>query len=294
MRTGSFAAAGRELGYTASAVSQQMSALERSLGLQLFEREVRRVRPTPAAAYLCERAEELVGLVTQLDCDIARLAAGQVGNLRIGSFSSAGAALLSPAIARFLIRRREVQISLDEGEPHDLFPRLAAGDLDVALGFAYDLVPASWPDELTVTELVTEPVHVIASVHHRLAAQEQIAFADLSAETWVANREETAAHACLLRRAAQAGFEPDIAFRTNSFEAVRGLVRHRLGVGLVPDLGYVQDRELTVLSVADGLPQRRVVAANRRLHRSPLVKGFIDALGHVADRRQQTPTAIAL
>ena len=167
IRSGSLAAAGRELGYTASAVSQQMSGLERSLGLRLFDRRSRSVIPTEAAQYLYERAGELLVLVEQLEADVGRLAAGQAGRLRIGSFASAGRPIVAQVVARFLIRRHGVEVSLDEGEPHELFPLVRDGDLDVALGFRYDLVATDWPAEVHITELVVENLYVIA--HRQLA-----------------------------------------------------------------------------------------------------------------------------
>ncbi|SKC70820.1 LysR family transcriptional regulator [Krasilnikoviella flava] len=281
IRLGSFAAAGRELGYTASAVSQQMAGLERSLGLQLFERHARSVAPTEAAQYLFERSAELLGLVDQLEADVARLAAGQAGRLRIGSFASAGGPIVAQVIARFLVRRRDVEISLDEGEPHELFPRVLEGDLDVALGFRYDLVPTRWPQEVVLTELMVEDLYVIAPRRHRLAHADAVDVGDLAAERWIANREDTAASRCLVALAEQEGFSPRIAFRSNSFGTVRGFVSAGLGVALIPGLAHEPDDEIVTLPVSRQLPRRQIVAATRRVHDNPLTSAFLAAVRHV-------------
>lgn len=281
IRTGSFAAAGRELGYTASAVSQKMSGLERSLGLQLFERQARRVSPTEAAQYLYERAEDLLDLVDQLEADVGRLAAGQAGRLRIGSFASAGGPILAQVIARFLIRRHDVEISLDEGEPHELFPRVLDGDLDVALGFRYDRVPTVWPPDVRLTVLMVEPLYVIARRGHRLASKDRVDFPELSSERWIANREDTAASDCLVAFAAEEDFVPNIAFRSNSFGTVRGFVAAGLGVAMIPSLAHEPEEDIVTLPITRPLPRRQVVAATRRVDNNPLTSAFLAAIRHV-------------
>lgn len=208
-----------------------MSALERPLSLRLFERQARRVVPTEAALYLHERAEELLELLTQLEADAERLAAGQAGRLRIGSFASAGGPILAQVIARFLVRRRGVGISLDEGEPHELFPRVLDGGLDLALGFRYDLVGTVWPHEVRLTDLMVEDLYVIARRRHWLATKEHVDFRELRTERWIATRGDTAASACLIALADEEGFVPNIAFRSNSLGTMRGFCFGRFGCG---------------------------------------------------------------
>ncbi len=283
IRTGSFSAAGRELGYTASAVSQQMSGLERSLKLQLFERQARRVIPTESAQYIDQRAEDLLELIGQLKVDVERLAAGQAGRLRIGSFDSAGAPIMAHVIARFIEHRRDVEISLDEGEPHELFPRVLDGDLDVALGFHYDLVPTAWPLEVRLTALMVDDLSVIAHRRHRLASKDRVDFSDLRNERWISNREDTAASHCLLALATAEGFTPNIAFRSNSFGTVRGFVSAGLGVALIPSLAYEPDDVIVRLPITRPLPARHVVAATRRVDSNPLTSAFLAAIRNVTE-----------
>lgn len=290
IRGGSFAAAGRELGYTASAVSQQMSALERSLGLQLFERQARGVTSTEAAQYLYERAGELLDLVDQLEGDAERLAAAQAGRLRIGSFASAGAPIVAQVISRFLVRRRDVEISLDEGEPHELFPRVVDGDLDVALGFRYDLVATSWPRDVRLTHLMVEDVHVIAPRKHRLARKDGVDLSELARERWIANTEDTAASRCLVALGASEGFTPHIAFRSNSFATVRGFVAAGLGVAMIPTLAHEPDQAIATLPITRRLPQREIVAATRKVHDNPLTNAFLAAIRHVTASVASTPS----
>ncbi|MQA03603.1 MAG: LysR family transcriptional regulator [Streptosporangiales bacterium] len=284
VRLGSFADAGRELDYTTSAVSQQMAALERTTGLQLFERHSRHITCTPTATYLYERSSELIGLLSRVQNELTRLSAGKAGRIRIGSFASAGTALLPRAFERFLRNRDDIEVTLDEGEPHDLVPRVVQGDIDVGLVFRYDLVPRTWPNELRVMELMTEPLVVIASSRHRLVRRKRPAsFDQLTDERWIATLEGTALHSCLLARGVASGFRPDIAFRTNNFAAVRGLVSAAVGVAIIPTFAYDPSKDIKALTIGDGLPQRHVAAVSRRLDDGPLVNAFLRSLRDAAD-----------
>ena len=161
LRTGSFAAAGRHLGYTGSAVSQQMSALEAESGLVLFERGAQGVKPTAEAQLLSERAIETLGALATLQEAVREIAAGTRGRLGLGSFPTASEVLAPRALARFGRDFPDVEVRLEDGEPHQLLTRLLEGDLDVIVVFRYDLVPQSWPAGSVRTPLLTEPVRLL-------------------------------------------------------------------------------------------------------------------------------------
>lgn len=284
VRTGSFAATARELGYTASAVSQQMSTLERTLGISLFERSAKSMIPTEAAHSLDERIEEIVDLLDRIDIDIARLGAGQTGRLRVGTFDSAGGPILGRAMARFLVNRREVEITLEEGEPYELFPRVADGSLDIALGFSYDFVPPQFPHSLNVTEVMREQLFIVSTRRHRLASKASVDFAELSEDTWVAHREETGSHKCLAALCAKAGFAPKIAFESNNLGTVQGIVSAGLGVAMIPEISLINRDEVAVLPIATPMPQRRIVSATRLNDSNPVTAAFMEALRRTARR----------
>lgn len=286
MQHGSFAAAARTRGYTPSALSQQISSLERTLGIQLFRREAKRIIPTEAADYLVHRSAELFDLMEQIDLDISRLGAGQAGRLRVGTFHSAGGTFLGKAISRFLIRRREVEITLDEGEPDELFPRVADGSLDIALGFEYDLVPSAFPAGLRLEEVMTEDLQVVAPVRHRLAHKSRVELSELRNEKWAGHQPETPSYRCLQRLTAEAGFSPDTAFHSNNPGTVLGLVEAGLAVALMPQLSLREhSSELATLRIADRLPTRRVIGAIRVTDFSPLADAFLLALRQSAPSR---------
>jgi DNA-binding transcriptional LysR family regulator len=281
IETGSFAAAARDLGYTASAVSQQMAGLERALGLELFTREPRRVVPTEAAEYLKSQAGELFRLMDQLHVDIGRWAAGQVGHLRIGTFASGGP-MVAEAMTRFLVKRRDVEVSLDEGEPYELFPRVENGELDVALGFQYDLAPRVWAPQVQLTAILDEELLVVASRRHRLAGKDSVDLTELRHERWVAHRVETAASDCLAAFCGKEGFAPNITFRTNNLGTVRGIVAAGSGVAMISELAHIDRERIIALPITQKRPSRQIVAATRDRYSNPLADAFLDAVRQVS------------
>lgn len=282
LATGSFTEAAARLGYTASAVSQQISGLERATGLTLFERGARTIHPTRAARVLGERCQQMLDELTALEQEAMALAAGQRGLIRVGSFATAAASLVPWALARFVRQQPEAEVSLEEGEPDELLPLLLNDTLDVAVVYEYDLVPRRWPPQLTVSELVWERLRILLPPTHRAVGAEEVALADLAEDLWIASRESSAGAQSLYRLCASAGFEPRIAFHTNDYDVVRELVQAGLGVALVPDLA-VTDATRPAAHVLDGEHAgRRVVALRRAPNPNPLLAPLDDALTRAA------------
>ena len=154
LRTGSFAEAARSLGYTGSAVSQQVSSLERSVRMTLFERDAHGIRPTPSADFLAGRAQEVLAAVASFEDEVKAMSVGNLGQVRLGSFPTASQQLLPSSLATFARTNAGVRIDLDEGEPETLVPLLLDRDLDLAIVYHYDLVPQTWPKARTAGALL--------------------------------------------------------------------------------------------------------------------------------------------
>src|SRR5436305_10194046 len=125
---GSFSAAAESLSYTQSAVSQAIARLEAESGATLVVRDRRGVRPTAAGDALIEHAEAIFAQVQAAEDDLAALLGVRGGKLRVASFPSAGATLMPRAVATFRERHPAVALTLAEGEPEEIAPRLRAGD----------------------------------------------------------------------------------------------------------------------------------------------------------------------
>lgn len=281
LRTGSFAAAGRQLGYTASAVSQQMKALEAESGLVLFERGARQAVPTADALLLSERAVETLGALATLQEAVREIAASTRGRLGLGSFPTASEVLAPRALARFADDFPDVEVRLEDGEPRELLTRLLEGDLDVIVVFRYDLVPQHWPARLVRTPLLTEPVRLLvpgADASPPESPSRPVPLTDFSDASWISTREGTAGALALERACAAAGFVPRIRYRSNDYDVVRSFVRAGLGVAMVPRLAYagrigLRDVDVTGLDI-----RRHVEALTTADRRSPAVTALVAAL----------------
>lgn len=285
VRTGSFAEAARRLGYTPSAVSQQISGLERAVRLTLFEREPHSVRATVAAELLAERSQEVLASFDALDHEIEAISSGSLGQLRIGSFPTASATLLPLGLAAFVQRYPSVEVHLDEGEPDELLQVLQDGELDIALVYRYDLVPRTWPHRLVETELLHENLLLLLPADHPLAGRSQVGFAELRDATWIASREGSAGASCLERACATAGFAPTIAFRSNNYDVVEGLVGAGLGIAMVPALGHDRSAPGVTAAEVGGLRvQRHVSALHRVASVATPVQEVLSAFREAAER----------
>ncbi|MFK4189632.1 LysR substrate-binding domain-containing protein [Streptomyces sparsogenes] len=274
VRSGSFVIAARELGYTASAISQQISALEKETGLALFEREAHGIRATAAAHRLVDLGTPVLAALDDLDHQVRELATGATGRLRLGSFPTAGVRLVPPALSALAKTRPRAQIQLEEGEPDELVAALNDGDLDVALVYEYGLSPRQWPDNLTCHHLAREDLVLLRARDSGLSAR----LAGLSQARWITSREGTAGALTLVRLCAAAGFEATVAFRSNNYDVVRELVSAGLGVAVVPALGHSPGEAVEATRLTQHGAMRRVMALHRAENTNPLLDTMVSAL----------------
>lgn len=257
---GSFTAAAQRLYLTQSAVSQQVAALERELGTPLLHRLARGVRATAAGASLADRARDLFGRITGIEQDIRALGDGP-REIRIGAFATAGVELLPVALRTFRARHPGVQVALT-AVPADSAPAgLREGRIHALLTWEYDIAPQPTDPGLVQRHLPDDPLRILVPAGHPLAAEAEVALADLAGERWVVRAHRAphaAAHETMCRIG---GFEPDVAFRTDDYQSLQGLVAAGLGVGLAPALSLVPHRDdVRVLRLAAPVFTRRVTA----------------------------------
>ncbi|MFF2315212.1 LysR family transcriptional regulator [Arthrobacter sp. NPDC058097] len=276
IRTGSFAEAARSLGYTGSAVSQQISCLERSVKLTLFERDAHGIRPTPSAGFLAERAQNILAAFASFEDEVKAMSEGNYGQVRLGSFPTASQQLLPSSLATFARTHGDVGIDLDEGEPDTLIPLLLDRELDLAIVYHYDLAPQTWPKALRAEPLLDEELVLLLPPGHRFTDSE-ISLNDLEKETWVATGERTSGARSLRRACAAAGFQPSVHYRSDDYDVIKRFVATGLGVALVPALGHTAGSVATA-TVTDLQVRRHVVALHPPSTINPAVKRAITAL----------------
>ena len=206
---GSFSGAAQSLSYTQSAVSQAIARLEAETGAQLLIRDRRGVRPTAAGAALAAHADAILAQVSAAEADLDAVLGLRGGELRLASFPSAGAALIPEAVARFRALHPGVALSLAEGEPDAIAPRLRAGELDLALLFEF---PGGDRRRLAaglrVVGLFEDPMHVALPGDHPLAGKRALTLADLREEEWVQTAADSPCARHVVRSCLESGFEP--------------------------------------------------------------------------------------
>ncbi|MEU4515394.1 LysR family transcriptional regulator [Nonomuraea wenchangensis] len=259
-RSGSFTAAAELLGYTQSAVSRRVAALERAAGGPLFERLARGVRLTPAGAALHRHAVAVLDRLERAGEELAALHAGRGGTLRLGAFATANVDLVPGTLRRFAARRPGVELRLVEGLTTKLLERLRAGALDAAVISDY---PAGLPaaDAGRLVPLREDRLLVALPAGHRLAAEAEVDLRDLAGETWI-EAAPRGQPTLLLAACAAAGFAPRGGLRVAEWTGKFGFVAAGLGVTLVPELAARAVPAGLVLRPLRGqAPARRVYAA---------------------------------
>src|SRR4051794_18159010 len=262
---GSFSEAADALSYTQSAVSQAVATLEAELGVTLIERDRGAIRPPAAGSALVDRADTILAQLDAAAEEVSAIAGARGGRLRIASFPSAGATLMPVAIATFRAAHPDVELSLAEGEPEDMVPRLRGGEFDLALLFEFRGVGEKLGAGMRRFELLEDPMRLALPSGHPLASKAKVGLADLSGEAWVQTSAQSPCARHVVRSCHAAGFEPNVAFESDDYLTVQGLVAAGVGVALIPQLALTSVREdIAIRSLQPRGPVRRVLAATPR------------------------------
>jgi len=259
---GSFSAAADSLAYTQSAVSQQIAALEREAGLQLVERTARGVHLTDAGRVLCIHADAILSRLADAEAELEAMAGLRGGRLRLVAFPSAGGSIMPEAVARFRDRHPAVEITLAPAEPDEAVDALRSGEADIGL-----TIETSWvkpgDDGITRTHLLDDPMYLVLPAGHPAATRKTIRLADVAEDNWILGSADATCpdSAILIRACNAAGFEPNIAFQSDDYNAIQGFIATGMGVSLIPDLALTTVRnDVVVRSLGPKAPIRRISA----------------------------------
>jgi DNA-binding transcriptional LysR family regulator len=289
---GSFSAAADALSYSQSAVSQAIATLEGEVGAPLIERSRGGVRPTPAGAALGGHVGGILAQMEAAEAEIGAIAAGHGGQLRVASFPTAGATLMPQAIAGFRASHPGVELTLAEGEPEEVGPRLRAGEFDLVLLFEFEGVGERLGAGLRRFELLDDPLHLALRNDHPLAGRKQLRLEDLSGESLIQTSASSPCARHVVRSCHAAGFEPSVSFESDDYQTVQGLVAAGVGVALIPQLALSTVRDdIRVRALHPASPVRKVFAATPRAAAvTPAVATMLDVLREVARTRAQAPS----
>jgi DNA-binding transcriptional LysR family regulator len=273
---GSFGRAARSLGYTQSAISQQVAALERAVGEKLIERPggPRPVSLTEAGRLLLRHAEAIVARMKAAQADLTAYSEGAAGPLRIGTYQSVSARLLPALVRRFKEAFPKVEIQLSESAIDDeLEARLERGEVDLS----FVMLPMN-EAPLEAAQLIVDPYVLVVPVDSPLAGRsKRPSLREIAKEPLIGYRQcrSMAAVETAIRRA---GAEPRIVFRSDDNGTVQGLVGAGIGVALVPRLTLQPtDGTIEVVELGGLVPPRLVgIAWHRDRYRTPAARAFIE------------------
>jgi molybdate transport repressor ModE-like protein len=294
---GSFSAAADALNFTQSAVSQQIATLERETGTKLLQRRAGGVRLTDAGRALVAHTEVILAQLADAERELAAIAGLRGGRVRLASFPSAGATLVTEAVSRFKQQHPEVELSLTEGEPDATVPALRRGEFDLAVAFDYrhDRESSDLREGLDCIQLLDDPVRVVLPAGHPLARRKTIRLEQLAEEAWVGGCLDGVCHGMVVTWCGKAGFEPKIVFESDDHNVQMGLVAAGVGVTLLPELALrILPAGVETRRVAGPEPWRKIFAAvPSDGYRSPATEAMIEVLKAVSERFELVSPAAA-
>ncbi|GHD89593.1 LysR family transcriptional regulator [Streptomyces naganishii] len=261
---GSVGAAAVALGYTSSAVSQQIAKLERETRTVLLERAGRGVRLTDEARQLVATAGELLAIVERAETELEERRGVPAGRLTVAAFPSAARGLLPPVLADLARRHPGLDARLTEIDPHLSVGLVAKGAVDLAVAHDWDIAPLPAPEGVEHAAIGEDLCDLLVPVGHRLAGRSGVQRSELGGERWVCQPPGRVCHDWLLRTLRAAGHEPEVVHQAEENPTLVALVAAGLGVALIPRLGRGPLPEGVVEVPLDPVPVRRLYALWRK------------------------------
>ncbi|MFD1365478.1 LysR family transcriptional regulator [Actinoplanes sichuanensis] len=282
---GTLGAVATALGYSPSAVSQQLTVLEKEVGTPLLERAGRGVRLTDAGRLLAQHARVLLAAAEAATSDLASLGDQVRGTVRAGGVQSAARHLLVPSLARMAAEHPLVRMEVSELELEQALPGLRLGSVDLVISDEYDGHPRPRPAGMRFEPLLSERLLIVLPAGHPLAVPDgPVALADLRDMVWVSSDETTGHHAMIVGNCRTlGGYEPDVRHHSNDADVQLAVVRHAAAVALLPLLNLpAEDPTLAYRQVAETDLGRRLFTVTRDGPLSPALTTFLSVVADQA------------
>ncbi|QNP72575.1 LysR family transcriptional regulator [Streptomyces roseirectus] len=257
---GTVGAAAAALGYTSSAVSQQIAKLERETRTVLLERKGRGVRLTDEAWQLAETARELLAIVERAETGLEERRGLPAGRLTVAAFASAARGLMPSVLADLARRHPALDARLSEIDPHLSVDLVAKGAVDLAVAHDWDIAPLPSPTGLEQVRLGDDLCDLLVPESHPFAGRTAVRREELGGERWICQPPGRVCHDWLLRTVRSAGHEPDVVHQADENPTLVALVAAGLGVALIPRLGRGPLPAGVVEVALDPVPVRRLYA----------------------------------
>jgi DNA-binding transcriptional LysR family regulator len=277
---GSIATTAEALHLTPSAVSQQLARIARDVGFDVLQPVGRRVVLTPRGQALLAHADAVFAAIERARHELDSWDDSVRGTITIGAFSTAITGLLPALLDRARHDIPNVSIMLCEAEPPALFDGLDAGRYDVALAVNFTGSPAAGDPRYHRVDLGPDELDLALPRDHPMCAAETLTLKDVEAEPWITGDGEGCCGAITTTACAAAGFTPNVAHRTNDWQALAQLVAHGHGVALIPRLAQRDlPAAVTIRAISEPRPQRQIFAAvPEGAQHSPLITTILRLL----------------
>lgn len=275
---GSMTAAATALGYTPGAVSQQMAALERAVGVELFMHVGRGIRLTDAGMVLAEHADRILEAERAAKAALAEVGKRISAQVRVGVFGTAAAALLPPALARVQQEQPGVSVRSIEVDVDAATSAVAAGVVDIAFGLDYGDAPIPRSRDVALVGLRSERFR-IAIASSRKAKHQTVSLADLADEGWVLPPAATQYGLAIRMACRRVGFEPRVVHEVTDTATSLAMVAADLGIAPVTDLMLaLRSRQVMALPLLEETRREIVLAHRRNPPPQPGARAVIDAI----------------
>ncbi len=288
---GTFASAAEALGFTQSAVSQQIASLERLVGERLFDRPggPKPVTLTAAGRMVLKHAERIIEQVGLFERDLNGHKTGTVGRIEVGVFQSVAVKVL-PAVVGRLLRETQADVRPHEGNNDpETIRRVESGELDLC----FTASPVSLSPGFQAIEVVADPFVVVAPAH--LALPDVVPMSSLADYPLIG---QPVSDTCQIRISSgliDGGISPEYVFRTNDNAALQSMVREGMGLAVMPLLGVdIGDPKIQVRPMDPPIAPR-TIGLVLPAEPSPIVRRFTEIAVEVCrDAVESVTTALAL
>src|SRR5918992_4961314 len=262
---GTVGAVADALGYSPSAVSQQLAQLQKDVKVPLVERVGRRLRLTEAGEVLAGQAEILLAQAQYAEESTIAAGGRAAGVIRVVGHQAALLNLISPALPLLRQRYPELVVEVIDEESEDVLRKLALQEVDLVLYNEYTHMPLPRSPDFETETLVTEPMRVVLPEGHRLAKADSVRIADLESDPWVSTHSGTRFAEMMRRACAEiGGYRPMIRHYSNDVRVLLSLIAAGQAVALLPEPAQIPNQPgIVVRGVGDADLRRRLVARRR-------------------------------
>lgn len=284
--TGSVRGAAEALHVTTSAVSQQLSRLEREVGQRLLERQGRGIRLTDVGDLLAEHAGRLLQQVELVETDLADHRGAVTGTLSVAAFATAARGLLPPMLHALRQRYPTLAARLVELEPVESITRLRHADVDIAVVQDWPEEPLAVPEGISCAPLLEDVLDVALPAPHPFADRPAVTLDELRDEDWVGWPSDEMCHGWLQNTLRRNGIDRPIRHTASEHSTQLALVSAGLGAAIIPRLGRGPTPDGVRFVPLLPAPRRRVFALWRDGSTNrPACRAALRALQEAAQQR---------